>query len=82
MSDQIYEFIFQQLEARKPLKRDAEFENLNYMNSGHIDSFGLLKFITAIEKRFNIEIEDEDMMQPSFRVVHGLVDIVRRKITQ
>ncbi|MFD0690635.1 acyl carrier protein [Actinomadura fibrosa] len=43
-----------------------------------LDSLSLLHFLVAIEKRYGIEIDDEDVMAAKLSDVGSLVDLIRR----
>jgi acyl carrier protein len=45
-----------------------------------LDSLSLLHVLVEIEKRFDIEIDDEDVMNAELRNVGSLVDMIRRVI--
>jgi acyl carrier protein len=64
-----------QLIARNgPLPADAA--SFNYIDSGHVDSLGVMSLVAALEERFDIEISDEDILSDQFRTVGGLIAIV------
>lgn len=78
--DEIQSFIVELLEARGPISGEGNFENFNYMESGHIDSIALVKFVLDLECHFDIEIKPEDILSEKFRTVGGLASLVREKI--
>jgi len=45
-----------------------------------LDSLSLLHILVEIEKRFDIEIDDEDVMNAELRNVASLVDMIRQVI--
>lgn len=45
-----------------------------------LDSLSLLHILVEIEKRFGIEIDDEDVMNAELRNVASLVDMIRQVI--
>lgn len=67
----------------KKAKLPAGFnESFDYMQSGHIDSMGLIKFMLEIEAKYDIEITEDDMESPSFRTLGGIVSIIDSKLGQ
>ena len=58
---------------------DEQFLNYNYLG-GHIDSFGIIHFIMAIEEEFNIQLLPEDTESEEFRTISGLIKIIENKI--
>ena len=77
---EIYTFVQQQFEKKKPVTPSDEFASLRYLESGHVDSLGLMSFLSAVENRFNIEIDENDIMSSEFRTVGGLVSIIDKKL--
>jgi len=53
---------------------------LNYVDSGYIDSLGLIQFIATLEDEFNIAFTDEELASSDIKVVGKLVDIISRKL--
>tara|TARA_B100000035_G_C20535318_1_gene351451 strand:- start:118 stop:363 length:246 start_codon:yes stop_codon:yes gene_type:complete len=47
--------------------------NYNFIESGFIDSINLLKFITELEKKFNITIDDEYTNSKKFGEIGDLI---------
>ena len=67
----------------KKAKLPAGFdESFDYMQSGHIDSIGLIKFMLEIEAKYDIEITEDDIESPSFKTIGGIVSIIYRKLGQ
>ena len=56
--------------------------SLNFVETGYVDSFGLVTFILALEEEFDIAFTDDELQDPAFKVVGGLIDIVSRKIAE
>jgi acyl carrier protein len=42
------------------------------INSGVLDSFGLLEFLTAIEEEFNMKIPDDDLIPSKFDTIEKI----------
>jgi acyl carrier protein len=42
------------------------------INSGVLDSFGLLEFLTAIEEEFNMKIPDDDLIPSNFDTIEKI----------
>lgn len=81
MRQRIFNFIKDYLETIKPLNmNDDEILNYRYLDAGHIDSFGLIQFIIAIEEEFNIKLEPKDTESDEFRYVGGLIKLIEAKL--
>ncbi len=75
---EIKKFVIDYIEKKGKLPKNTDIEDLNYIDSGYIDSIGIIKFIVEIEQRFNVQISDEDIMSEKFKTVKGLADIIKR----
>ena len=52
---------------------------LNYIESGYIDSLGFVQFVALIEEEFDIVFSDEELDSPDMKVVGKLVALIDRK---
>lgn len=48
----------------------------DYLKDGLIDSFGFVEFIAFIESEFQIVLSDKNFVDPRFRTIEGVVDII------
>lgn len=80
MDQSVVEFILKLL-REKGRTPEQDVERYNYVNTGHIDSLGLIKFFLRIEDQFGITIEPGDIADPSIRTVGGLSSLIERKRT-
>ena len=65
-----------------PQNGEIEFGNDdNLFNTGIIDSAGLIYFVGYIEKKFNIEIPDEDLIPEKFISVNSITQYIESRIT-
>jgi acyl carrier protein len=53
---------------------------LNYVESGYVDSLGFIQFIATIEDEFAIEFTSEEMANPELNVVGTLIELIESKI--
>lgn len=47
---------------------------------GVIDSLGVMKLITALEKTFGVHVADEDVVPENFQSLKALADFVELKV--
>lgn len=80
MLNKITSFIKKQLEKKAPLPPDEELPSYRYLDRGHVDSIGLVKFIFEIEDEFAIEFSPEETQSDEFRTIGGLITMINRKI--
>jgi len=83
-SEQVKQFIIEQLEVYGPIENNSseiiDLNSFNFINSGHIDSLGLMKFMIALEAEFDIKFTDDELLSEQFRIVQGLAELIRMKI--
>lgn len=77
--DDIQDFIISLIEKKSKLSKDCDLTTFDYIESGYVDSMGLIKFIVDIERKFDISILETDMENPGFRNIGGLVNIIYQK---
>lgn len=80
MTDQIKQFILPLMEKKSKLPKGVDIDSFNYIDTGYVDSIGLIKFVLEIETQYDIEISDADMVAPEFKTVGGLVALIQAKI--
>ncbi len=78
-TDRIRELVVGFLEKKSKLPATSNPDAFNYVDSGHIDSMGIMNFIVSLESEFGIEITEADMESPAFRTVGGIVALVAAK---
>ncbi len=78
-NEQVKQFIVEQLEVYGPIET-SDLNSFNFIDSGHIDSLGLMKFMIALEAEFDIKFTDDELLSDQFRVVQGLAELIRMKM--
>lgn len=76
------DFIMEYIQREYTVSEDVDIMSLNYIESGYVDSLGLVQFIATLEDEFGIEFTDEELEDPSIKVVGGLVEIIEKKTAQ
>ncbi|MBU1109295.1 MAG: acyl carrier protein [Candidatus Riflebacteria bacterium] len=82
MIDPVAAFIYKQLEKKAPLPPEDTIATYRYLDRGHVDSIGLIKFIFEIEDEFQIQFASEETQSDEFRTIGGLISIIRRKMAE
>ena len=62
-------------ESPAPLGNDQSF-----LESGIIDSTGMLELVSFIEEQFGIKIEDEELVPANLDSVNNVVGFINRKL--
>ena len=78
--EKIKDFILDYIQREYTLPDDIDVMKFNYVESGYVDSLGLIQFIATIEDEFNISFTDEDLADPNIKVVGKLIEIIHRKM--
>jgi acyl carrier protein len=82
MNEDIRQFIVKSIGKKAKLPRYIDIDSLNYIDSGYVDSLGIIKFVADIEAAYDIEISDSDIESPEFRTVGGLISIICSKLNR
>ncbi len=80
--NKIYEFLVNYLNDISPIPRQDKTGILQYryLDVGHIDSFGIINFIIAIEDEFGSSLAAEDTESDEFRCIAGLIKIIANRL--
>lgn len=63
-----------------PLAQKRKFsEDVPLLESGIVDSVGILEIVAFLEREFAIQISDDDLLPENFGSVAGIVAFVERK---
>lgn len=79
-NDEITTFVLALL-AEKGKLPTTDIGNYNFIDTGHIDSLGLIKFLSRIESKYDIEISDDDFENKQIRTVKGLAALISEKLS-
>lgn len=74
------DFIVDYLQREYSLPEGIDLDTFNYIESGYVDSLGLIQFIATIEDEYNIEFTDEDLQSPELQTIGGLIKIIESKL--
>ena len=75
----IREFIEREFLSRKSIK-DFD-ENTSLIESGIVDSLGIMSLVAFLEKEFSIEVSDLDLLPENFDSVNILAQYVQSKLS-
>ena len=78
--NRVEEFITEYIQREYTIPQEVDIFSLNYIESGYIDSLGLLQFVATIEDEFGIEFSDEELESLDIKVVGTLIRMIERKI--
>lgn len=77
--EQIKEFIVDYIQREYTISDNVDIMTLNYVESGYIDSLGLIQFIATIEDEFAVEFTNDELVSDEIRVVGELIQLVYNK---
>jgi acyl carrier protein len=75
--DPIMEFIKNQLVREKTINNIGKGDEL--IESGIIDSLGILKLLAFLESRFSIHIADEELVPENFKSIESIDSFIKNK---
>jgi acyl carrier protein len=62
---------------------EDKLETVSYdddlLSTGILDSIGMIRFISFIEKEFNIQVSSEDMTFDNFMSIEKITDYIQKK---
>lgn len=58
---------------------EAAREGYEYLDTGALDSMGIVSMVMELEQRFGIRFEAEDMQSVEFRTIGGLISLIERR---
>lgn len=70
-------FIMNEIAAGQGLK-DLD-ENLSLLETGILDSLGILKLVAFIETQFRLKVEDEEMIPENFETLSHISEMISHK---
>lgn len=79
--EQIKTFIVEQLEAYGPINSN-DLNNYNFIDNGHIDSLGVMKFMISLEAEFDIKFSDTELLSDDFRSIGLLTMLIYNKLSK
>ncbi len=78
ISNKIRTFLFESEDFGSRMNPDIKDEE-SLIDTGVVDSFGIVSLISFLEEAFSIKIESEDFVRENFETVVNMVDFVKRK---
>ena len=77
--DAVKDFVLDYIQREYSLPNDVDVMEFNYIDSGYVDSMGLIQFIATLEDEFNISFSDEDMESEDIKVIGKLIEMIHKK---
>jgi len=80
MAQDVKQAVIDFLNSKKELPSDSNGDVLKYtyLDSGHIDSMGIVEMVMKFEDQFGVHFEPAHMQSQEFRTIGGLIDIIER----
>ncbi len=76
VSDQIRDFVLEKFpQAKKKSLGDTD----KLLESGIVDSLGILDLVAFLESCFQVHISDEELLPENFQTVEAIAQFVERK---
>ena len=76
LADRLKEFVYKKF----PLAKKQSVKNGDaLLDSGIIDSLGILDLVAYIEKEFGVHVSDEELLPENFQTIDALAAFVQQK---
>lgn len=75
-------FVLSALQKKHSIDESVDVFSLNYVESGYVDSLGIIQFVCEIEDEFGITFSDEEISSSSFHIVGELINLIERKLEE
>ena len=72
----VEQFVVDYIQREYTFPEGTNVKELNYVETGYVDSLGLIQFIATLEDEFS----DEDMENPDIKVIGKLIDLIEQKM--
>jgi predicted dehydrogenase/acyl carrier protein len=79
-ADLVLKFVLNKIEKNGRIPAGTDINAFNYIDTGYIDSIGLIKFIAEIETEFCIDISESDISSQTFKTIGGLISVIEKKL--
>lgn len=76
----VSKFVINSLQKKYSIDKNVDISTLDYMESGYVDSLGIIQFVVELEEEFGIEFTEEELSSPSFRIVGELIQLIEGKV--
>ena len=57
-------------------------DDVSFLESGIIDSTGILELVTFLEETYSIKVEDTEMLPENFDSVNNVAEFIERKVAK
>ena len=74
----IREYLTSELMKHKNISDFKESDNL--IETGILDSLGIMKLLMYLEEKFSIQIADNDLIPENFETINKLLSLVEKKM--
>ena len=78
--DRVKDFVIDYIQKEYTIDKSVDILSLNYVESGYINSLGLIQFIATIEDEFGISFSDDELNSEDIQVVGKLIELINRKM--
>ena len=73
-------FVLDYIQREYTVPAEVDILSMNYIESGYVDSLGLIQFIATIEDEFEIAFSDEELENEDIKIVGKLISMIEKKI--
>ena len=77
--ESIKDFVIDYIQREYTVGDDVDILSLDYVETGYVDSIGMIQFIATIEDEFGISFSDDELDNPDLKVVGKLIEMIYKK---
>lgn len=78
----VSDFILGALQKKYTIDKSINLATLNYVESGYVDSLGIIQFVCEIEEEFGVTFSDKELASSSFQIVGELIELIEKKLEE
>ena len=80
--EEIKKFVLDIIQSEYSIENVDNIDEFNFVDSGFVDSIGLLSFMSDIEAEYGITFSEEELKSNEFRTIGTLVEMINSKINE
>lgn len=78
----IREYVLEALQEKHTIQESVNLDEVNYIEEGYVDSFGLVQFVFDLEEQFDITFSDDEMTSEEFQNIGSLIRLIENKVNK
>lgn len=80
--ENVRQFVIDYIEREYQIPADVDQDSFNFVQTGYVDSIGVVQFITILEDEFGVEFTDEELADETYQTVGNMVKLIESKLNK